>query len=278
MCCGVFSTKYCSKEDMAKPKARCLFSKKQDLEEETDDLATSVLAAGLLVVHDAVRGGEDNVTELTGRQKIGAQLLDAGVLDIEAGGDHTALIDAADQIDDDLAGAVIIDDLEIADVAVLLHDLQKFDNDLGGRADEHLSLATLLGINDCVETIAENGDTNHLVKGEEPRAEVAVNLQRYVLHQSPRTLQAAALRSMLALHNIVEPEVGHGSEVCSQSGATGSPSHLLAHLHVGISSGHCWTWRHMSPGQLLCMELLKKAVGLHIAAQPMRRASGAVNA
>jgi hypothetical protein len=35
------------------------------LVEETENLASNVLPAGLLVVHDTGRGGEDNVTELT---------------------------------------------------------------------------------------------------------------------------------------------------------------------------------------------------------------------
>ena len=61
----------------------------------------------------------------------------------------------------DLAGAVIINDLEITDVTVLLHNLQEFDDDLGGRADEHLALTALLGVHDRVARVAENGNTDH---------------------------------------------------------------------------------------------------------------------
>ena len=51
------------------------------------------------MVHDTVRSGQDKVTELTGGQKIGAELLDAAVLDVETGGDDTALVDATDEVD-----------------------------------------------------------------------------------------------------------------------------------------------------------------------------------
>lgn len=75
----------------------CLFTNR--LEEKADDLTSGVLATSLLVVHDTVRSGQDKVTELTGRQKIGAKLLDAAELDVEAGGDDTALVDATDEVD-----------------------------------------------------------------------------------------------------------------------------------------------------------------------------------
>lgn len=36
---------------------------------------------------------------------------------------------------------------------VLLHDRQELDNDLGGRTDKNLTLATLLSIDDVVQAI-----------------------------------------------------------------------------------------------------------------------------
>ena len=44
--------------------------------------------------------------------------------------------------------------LEIADVAVLLHHLQELDDDLGVRPDENLTLAALLGIHDVVPCLS----------------------------------------------------------------------------------------------------------------------------
>lgn len=38
-------------------------------------------------------------------------------------------------------------------LTVALHNAQELDNDLGGRADEHLALAATLGIDDVVEAV-----------------------------------------------------------------------------------------------------------------------------
>ena len=45
---------------------------------------------------------------------------------------------------------------------MLLHDLQELDNDLGGRSDQDLALAGLLGVVDALESIVENGGADHL--------------------------------------------------------------------------------------------------------------------
>lgn len=45
---------------------------------------------------------------------------------------------------------------------MLLHDLQELDNDLGGRSDQDLALAGLLGVVDALESIVENGSADHL--------------------------------------------------------------------------------------------------------------------
>jgi len=115
----------------------------------------------LFVVHNASGGGEDDEAELTGRQKLNDPLLHIAELDVKAGADHTSLIDAAIELDDDLAGAVIIDLLKFANIAMLLHNGQKLDNDLGARPDQDLALARLLGVVDGVERIVEDGCLDH---------------------------------------------------------------------------------------------------------------------
>jgi len=87
------------------------------LVEETNDLAGNVLAAGLLVVHDTGRGGQDDVTELTRGKELDNPLLHVAELDVVAGGDDTGLVEAAVELDNDLAVAVVIDLLELANVA-----------------------------------------------------------------------------------------------------------------------------------------------------------------
>jgi hypothetical protein len=75
-----------------------------------------VLATGLLVVHDTSRGGEDDVAELTRRQELGNPLLELTELDVVAGRDAAGLVDASVELDDDLAGAVVVNLLELANV------------------------------------------------------------------------------------------------------------------------------------------------------------------
>ena len=85
--------------------------------EEAQDLATGVLPFGLLVVHDAVGCRQDDVPELARRQEVVDPLLHLAGAYVKARRDDTALVDAPDKIDHDLAAAVVIDDLELTNVA-----------------------------------------------------------------------------------------------------------------------------------------------------------------
>lgn len=87
------------------------------LVEEAEDLASDVLAAGLLVVHDTSGGGQDDETELTGREELLNPLLHVLELDVVAGRNDTGLVETAVELDDDLAVAVVVNLLELANVA-----------------------------------------------------------------------------------------------------------------------------------------------------------------
>ena len=76
-----------------------------------------MLAAGLLVVHDTGGGGQDDVTELTRGEQLDDPLLHIAELDVVTGGDDTGLVDTAVKLDNDLAVAVVVDLLELANVA-----------------------------------------------------------------------------------------------------------------------------------------------------------------
>lgn len=89
------------------------------LVEETNDLASNVLPPGLLVVHDAGRGGEDDVAELTRGEELDNPLLEVAELDVVAGRDDTGLVQAAVQLDDNLAVPVVVDLLKLANVACM---------------------------------------------------------------------------------------------------------------------------------------------------------------
>ena len=66
------------------------------------------------------RGGgahEDDLAEGTGGEEQVDPVLNLTDLDVEARGDDAGLVEAAVELHDDLAGAVVVDDLELADVA-----------------------------------------------------------------------------------------------------------------------------------------------------------------
>lgn len=124
-------------------------------------LSSGVLTTGLLVGHDTVRGGEDEGTELTGRKELVGPLLNVVEGAIEAGGDDTRLVQAAQKVDDDLAGAVVIDNLELSDVTVLLHQAKESNDHLGGGAKQNLTLSAALGVGDRLEGVGQRINKNH---------------------------------------------------------------------------------------------------------------------
>lgn len=144
--------------------------------EVSEDLATDVLALGLLVVHDAVCGGQDDLAELSGGEDVVHELFEVLQLEVVARGDDTALVEATVELNDDLAASLVVNDFELIDVAVLLHHTEELDHDLGGGAEEnllleiregsgdYLSLASLLGVDDRSEAVSQNTHANHCSK------------------------------------------------------------------------------------------------------------------
>ena len=59
------------------------------------------------------------------------------------------------EVDDDLAGAVVIHNLELPDVSVLHHDGEEPDHHLGARPDQDLPLAALLRVVDALEAVRQ---------------------------------------------------------------------------------------------------------------------------
>ena len=49
---------------------------------------------------------------------------------------------------------MVINELEITNVTMLLHDLEELDYDLRRNPDEDLSLTSLLGVNQGVKTVS----------------------------------------------------------------------------------------------------------------------------
>lgn len=55
------------------------------------------------MIHDTSRGGEDDVTELTGRQETSDPLLNLVQFNVETRGDDTSLVDTSNELNDNLS-------------------------------------------------------------------------------------------------------------------------------------------------------------------------------
>merc|ERR1719486_1403197 len=80
-------------------------------------ILTCVFAASLFMIHDSIRSCHNKMTELTGRQQICRQLLNASKRHIKTWRNHTTLVDATNELDNDLARAMVIYNLHIADIS-----------------------------------------------------------------------------------------------------------------------------------------------------------------
>lgn len=90
------------------------------LVKEAKDFSSSLLASSLFVCHNSVRCRKDEVTKLPGWQQVHDPFLNFVIWHVETRGNHTTLIETTIQLDDNLAGAVIIDNFEFANVSCVL--------------------------------------------------------------------------------------------------------------------------------------------------------------
>ena len=82
-----------------------------------EHLATGSLPPRLLVIENAHARREDNVAKLTGGQQVVNPLFNLPDFNVEARADNADLVDTANQVNDNLSAAVIVDNLKFANVA-----------------------------------------------------------------------------------------------------------------------------------------------------------------
>jgi len=129
--------------------------------EETDDLSSDVSFSAFLVGEDALVGREDEVAELPGGEDVIGPLFKVRQQDIVPGRDDCALVDAADEFDHDLLASVVVDDLELSDVVVPLHDAQEFEQDFGDWLEEDLLFAFPFGVHNASQCVSEDVYFHH---------------------------------------------------------------------------------------------------------------------
>ena len=94
-----------------------------DLVKEPKDLSTGLLCTSFVVIHNAICGSEDKVAKSTRRKDVLHPLLNLVRCDIKARRDHSTLVDAPNKVHDNLAGAVVIQHLKLADVTCTLSNI-----------------------------------------------------------------------------------------------------------------------------------------------------------
>ena len=67
--------------------------------------------------------------ELPGRKDIVSPFLKIRQQDVVPRRDDSALVDAADKLNNDLFASVVVNDFKLTDIVVLLHNSQEFEQD-----------------------------------------------------------------------------------------------------------------------------------------------------
>ena len=98
--------------------------------EESENLTTDMVLSGLDVVHDTLVGGQNDVSKLSGWEDLVNELFEILQFQVESWGDDTGLVESSVQVNNNLSGSLVVNDFEVADVAVSLHDSEELDNDL----------------------------------------------------------------------------------------------------------------------------------------------------
>ena len=111
------------------------------------------------------------MTETTSGKNLVGPLLNFRKRNIETGGDATALVESAVEGDNDLTRSVVINDFNIIDVTVLLHDAEELEEDLGARSDKNLSLTTVLSVGDSLSSVGQNVH-KHFLEMQKDKSEV----------------------------------------------------------------------------------------------------------
>ena len=117
--------------------------------------------SGRFMIHNTGGGGQQELSELTRWQQLVHPLFHFSHLDAKTGRDDTTLVKSTIEMNDDFSIAMVIDDFELINVAMLLHGREELDGHLGRGSYQDLSLATSLCIVDGLEGVVKNADANH---------------------------------------------------------------------------------------------------------------------
>lgn len=88
----------------------------KDLVKVTQNLSGNMLPSGLLVVHNTSRGSKDNISKLSGREKIVNPRLNFANTNIETGRNDSSLVDTTVKLNNNLTSTMVVNKLKVANV------------------------------------------------------------------------------------------------------------------------------------------------------------------
>lgn len=83
---------------------------------ETKNLSTSLLSSSFFVVHDSEGSGKDDESKLSRWKQVSNPVFNVFEMDIESWGNDSTLVETTDELNDDLSGAMVVDDFEFTNV------------------------------------------------------------------------------------------------------------------------------------------------------------------
>jgi len=96
---------------------------------KTENFSSGSFSSCFFVVHDARGCCEDQVAELSRREKVGDPFLNIGQRYIETRTDATTFVDSTIEFNDNFVGTMIINDFKFTNITMRHHDLKEFDDD-----------------------------------------------------------------------------------------------------------------------------------------------------
>ena len=124
--------------------------------EESHNFSTDMPVPALLGCVDSLICWHYHVSKLPRWQDIIAPFLEISDSDIIARTDHITFIDSTNKFDDNLLRSMIVNDFELANIALFLHDFKKPDNNFGDWFYDNLFLAFFLSIHNSFEAVSQH--------------------------------------------------------------------------------------------------------------------------
>ena len=129
--------------------------------EESKDLPSNMPVPRLIMGKHTLVGRNHQMPKLSWRQNAVCPLLKVSQGQIVARRNHSTFVDAANELNHNFLGTMVINNFELSDVAMDLHEFEELDEEFGDRPDEYLLFAFALCIDDGLEAVRQDVHFDH---------------------------------------------------------------------------------------------------------------------